>query len=426
MFVLLVKTQAQTPFFRAHTFPDAHKETKVKLLYQCTDGYVWLGTDKGLFRYDGLNFIPYFAPDSICNNRVSALYEDQHGKMWIGYEDGRIFYTEQFQSIRLWTPEEGLPVVPVTGFGEGADGNFWFSTYGEGLYFYRQNRMYNVNTDDGLGGNDVYQLHVDSLGRAWTALDNGIDICTISESGEKQIRSIKRSQGLPDDIVRTFLPDDNGNFWIGTYDGGICHLNIQSEQIFTPEMEWSYGTVNTLALFEGKELWIGTERQGLIRYDLVTDRFQPLSKASEERPNKVLDLLKDVEGNLWVSSQMLGLQSGNRQFEFIQSELENIQSVLVDHLNQLWVGTQDGLFQFNVEKNEYLSVLSEIDLNVLSLYEDAYQNIWIGTFGDGVYCLDPRSSAIRHLDEKNGLTNGSVLSIDGDGTYKSGWLPWGG
>lgn len=411
----MTSARAQTPHFRSHAFPELYKDAVVQELYQCSDGYIWLGTDMGLFRYDGMDFQPYITPDSISDNRVSALYEDRRGRLWIGYENGAVCYIEQFRKIQLWTPEEGLPASPVTGFGEGPDDRFWFATYGEGLYYYHQNRMYNINTDDGLGGDDVYQLYVDSLGAAWVALDDGINICTIGPAGDKQIRKITRSDGLPDYIVRTFLPDQRGNLWIGAYDQGICYLDQTTGKITIPFADWPHGTVNALALFQERELWIGTEHQGLIRYDLRDGRLSKLSMPDGETPHKILDLLKDVEGNLWMSSQNLGLQSGNRRFEFLPPRLENVQAVHVDHRNQLWVGAQEGLYRYDPEMESYRPLTAPKPLNVLSIYEDQFDNLWIGTFGDGVFCYHPLTGQWRVLNEDDGLTNGSILSIDGDG-----------
>lgn len=135
LWLIALPLPAQTPYFRSHSFPEQFKNAEVKLLYQCSDGFIWLGTDKGVFRYDGIDFLPYITADSISHNRVSAMYKDQRGRMWIGYENGMIGYFEQFGEFQWWMPEEGLPVVPITGFGEGRDGTFWFATYGEGLYY---------------------------------------------------------------------------------------------------------------------------------------------------------------------------------------------------------------------------------------------------------------------------------------------------
>lgn len=405
----------QTPFFRTHSLGEAFHDAGVNFIYEASDGFLWFGADKGLFRYDGLSFKQYLAPDSLTVNAVSAIFEDSRGLFWVGYKDGAIAHLNQYRKLTGWQVEEGLPKVPITAFAEDSKGVIWFSTYGEGIYYYQNNRLYNFNTDDGLPGNDIYTIVRDRHDRIWAATDGGISICTLA-GGKKKVENITRADGLPDEIVRTLLPDEQGNLWIGTYDEGICYLDVENRKITQILSEWSSGVVNNLELFQNRELWIGTEGNGLWRYDLKNRKLTQINEEGKLAGAKIYDLHKDVEGNIWVLSNSAGIISANRQFEAINPRLPDIQSVLVDSRNRLWVGAQNGLFSFLADQNGsgvFNQHFPDLELNVLSLYEDKYGNIWAGTFGDGVYCFNPTAGSFRHIEEKDGLTNGSVLSIDG-------------
>lgn len=415
VFFLTGVSSSQTPYFKEYPLGELYKDVRVTSLCELKNGYIWFGTTEGLFRYDGLQYEQFLMQDSLTNNQVSALYEDGENRLWVGYKDGNIFYKDDQKEFMQWQPEEGTPSVPITSFYNDNKGNFWIATYGEGLYCFKQKRLYNINSDDGLPGDDIYAMAFDGNGNVWVGTDGGIVKCMIDEN-QKSIEVFSTDHGLPDDIVRTILPDEKGLFWIGMHDNGICYFDPYTKKVVMSTSDWNKGIVNALELFEGREIWIGTDGNGVMRLDISSQKISPI-RLHEDSPNaKIFDLHKDIEGNIWVISNTGGVCAANRQFEIIQQPLSQIQAVMVDYKNQLWAGTQTGLFlhQINDDGESFFKTIPGIEnLNVLSLFEDKFKNIWIGTFGDGVYCLDDRKTQIRHLTEKDGLTNESVLSIEG-------------
>ncbi len=384
----------------------------MSLVYEASDGFLWFGSNEGLFRYDGQQFQQFLAPDSLSNNRVSAIFEDKRRRLWVGYEDGRIFHLGPSGELTLWQPEEGLPAARISGFGQGKDGMIWIATYGEGLYYYNGRHMYNVDLRDGLPGNDIYVMVVDQEGRAWAGTDGGISVCS-TRNGKKEVRNITRADGLPDEIVRTIIPAENGNLWIGTYDKGICYYDTRAQAFSHIQEGWAHGPVNTLEFFQGKELWIGTEGEGVYRYLLPEARLAPVDFDGFAGA-KVKDLHKDCEGNIWVVNSNKPVYAANRQFEFVEGQVDNVQAVLSTRDKKLWVGSQNGLYRYDEQEGTFSLFKKE---NVISLFESQFGTIWIGTFGNGLFCLDPETGQERHLTEADGLSNGSILAIDGDGPY---------
>lgn len=396
-----------------HHLGEAYRNAKIELIFEAQNSLLWFGTSEGLFSYDGLEFVPFLKNDT-TSNHVRTIYQDVNGLIWVGYEDGSIATLEKQQLVD-WQPEEGTPIVPITGLGEDGQGNFWVATYGEGVYYKEGRHLYNINIDDGLLGEDIYVMHKDKKGSMWFGTDGGISVCSI-KNGEKDVENITREDGLPDEIIREFLMDEKGNFWIGTYDKGVCYYDFDKKTFEYPIEHWDRGIVNHLELFEERELWIGTEGNGVWILSLIDGTIQPLTGEGNLLNSKVYDLHKDIEGNIWVISNTHGICHANRQFEFIQTDFDNIQCIIADSENTIWVGTQKGLFTHHLDsvgKSFFVKCLSNLDLNVISLYEDKYQNLWIGTFGEGVYIFNKKSQQIRQLTEKDGLTNGSILSMDG-------------
>lgn len=404
---------AQQPHFRKHDLPEDLSNTAVRSLYQAEGNFLWLGTDAGLVLFDGHRYELILRPDSLGDNRVSAVYRDQHEQLWVGYRDGGIFHYDPFRQLQLWEPEEGWPQVPITAFAEDEEGNLWLSTYGEGLYYWTGKRLYNFGTDDGLSGEEVYTINSDQKGRIWAATDGGVSICEL-QSGKKKVQVLGKEAGLPDEIVRVIEPDENGNCWVGTYEKGFGYMSATEGRILHWIPEWDQGVITGLELVHPGELWIGTEKSGIYRYRINNGQLFELKNEVFQNA-RITDLHRDAEGNIWILKDSRKLLSANLLFEFIDAGIRQVQAILVDEKGALWAGTQEGLYRCEAGKTGQDSFHLVRPGNFLSLFQDRYQNIWAGTFGAGLYIFKPGGGQEVLITEADGLTNGSILSIDGIG-----------
>ena len=396
-------------------------------------GWMWFGGKGGLFRYDGLTFQPVALPDSLSRDEVTTLYED-NGKLWVGFNSGAIGFlpiNTAFMSnngpapesgqqpatpFQRWMPEEGNPAAPVTGFCTDRSGGFWIATYGEGLYCWKNERLYQFDAADGLAGADIYDLACDGQGKIWAATDAGISICSMPAPGKKNVKNLTTANGLPDEIVYALLTDQQGNIWIGTYDHGVCRYNIGQQKFEYMLPDWTYGPVTSLTAYGSRELWIGTAGSGLIRLEIrphqhgSVDLF-PLPEQHILRREKISALCKDREGLLWAINSKGAIYSAHVRVGLLSTPYPDVQAVCVDRAGHLWAGTPYGLFVR--EKGQFRTVLPDRQ-NILSLWEAPDGRVWAGTFGDGVFVLDSSGKILHRLTEGNGLSNGSVLSISGD------------
>ena len=411
---------AQSPFFKAHPLSEPYRQSRITVVSNDARGLLWLGLNDGLLNYTGSEFTGYSRPDSMTS-KVTAIYSTSTGKFWVGYEDGMICFLAEGR-LQKWDPEEGLPVVGITGFVEDGEGRLWIATYGEGLYAYDGRRLYNFDTDDGLLSDDIYVMRSDRQGQIWVGTDNGISICSWDE-GRKQIKNITRSKGLPDEIIHALNQDELGNFWIGTHDHGFCYYDPRLDSIITPLVTWENGVINDLMMLDNKQLWVGTERNGIWRYDHSAGQLTPIPDYQEMVGRGASQFFRDSEANLWFVGGSGSLWSTNLQFEFIPSWRERSQCILTDPSGRIWLGATDGLFVLNPGTDPAgppEKLLPDLDLNVISLFFDRFGVLWIGTFGGGLYCFDSRSGQLIHLTEAGGLANDNVLSIAGN--EKEVWL----
>ncbi len=402
-------------------------------IFQDSRGWLWFGGDGGLFRFDGQTFQSVSLPDSLPRDPVTALFEADN-RLWVGFRSGAVgfmpanavFLTlasrensgnqQQPAPLQRWAPAEGTPQHPIVGFCRDSSGALWIATYGEGLYCWSNNRLYQFDTDDGLAGSDIYSIVCDGLGRVWAATDAGISICSMPGPGQKQVQNLVTADGLPDEIVSALLADQNGDIWIGTYDQGVCRYRIRKGTFEYPVNNWPYGPVSSMAAFGSRELWVGTGQNGLIRLEMsdragVPAAVSPLPDSHPLRRQKIQALFKDREGLLWALEHKGAIYSANVRIGMLTTPFREIQAVCVDRKGRLWAGTSDGLYR---KTGEVFQQVLPGRQNILSLWVAPTGDLWVGTFGNGVFILGPDGQVKRQLTEQQGLTNGSVLSINGN------------
>jgi len=431
IFLLLVclQTQAQSPVVRLHATQDLgglHFTT----VYQDSHGWLWLGAENAVYRYDGLEFMPLKFPEKMEATPATALFES-NGRLWVGFDNGTIAYLPNANSVMpvttgdmeenlrraptltIWEPEEGLPAAPIKGIIEDKMGALWIGTYGEGLYVWKNERLYQFNqSDDGLASDDIYAMTMDQNGRIWVATDAGISICAMPEQGEKKVLNLTKSDGLPDEIITALSTDNQGNIWGGTDEKGIFRYNFATNSIDYVSQAWDYGAVSSLKNFGSGELWIGTEKHGIIRMDVNSGETGAMPTGHALEGVKVRTLCKDREGLLWLIVNQGTLYSSNLRFTRQETPFSHIQAICTGANRQFWVGTREGLFLR--KPGSFVSVLPTKE-NVVSLWESPLDGtIWAGTLGNGVFLIERDGRTWRHLPERETQVNSSVLSISGD------------
>jgi ligand-binding sensor domain-containing protein len=165
---------------------DETDKPKILTLYQNSDGFILCGTTKGLYRFDGVDFLPYAFQTQI-NAGVTAIFETKDKRILIGFSNGNIGELK-FNSVQLINFEEGYPKVAIKSITQDSSGIVWFGTAGEGIYYIKNNRLYNINEDDGLSDNYIYKLVYFPQHGVIASSDRGINICTLN-NGKKSTPS---------------------------------------------------------------------------------------------------------------------------------------------------------------------------------------------------------------------------------------------
>lgn len=400
----------------------------VSSILQDSRGFLWVGTEDGLNRFDGYDVMVYRNnPEdttSLLKNVILKIFEDSRGVLWVSTSSGGLHIynrtQDNFQRVSKYSFN-----CEVAEFHED-DTSIWIAGIWHSKAFAEQinkksgrSRYYELFSSH----NPVHALIPASDHEFWVGV-RGTGLFRWNPK-EKQIRR----QGAPIDLHRVVKDSDN-NLWISggkglqKYDatkGNYTRYNTSSHPALPID--------NVLSLCpDGNYLWIGTENGGLCRLNTTTNElttFQSNKDDSESLPdNSIHALHKDRQGRVWVGTYSNGIGVIDRLREkFMEMDIplenKNVKAIILDSKNRLWVGTEGGLVMKSSEGiKHYKLTAAKESLQahpVLAIYEDRQQRIWVGTWGGGLNRYDEKHDNFIHYlpDEKRkgSLSNPNVFAI---------------
>ncbi len=406
-----VSVLGQSLYFNTTEVEYNNQPLKVRKLHQDRQGFIWLGTSNGLLRYTGTAYQPFSVPGDSAAHAVSAMYEDTQQQLWVGYDNGMLVKKQGQQLVPVINNGAHLN-TPVTAIIEGNDKTLWVATYGQGVYFGKGKHFYHLGSKQGLPDDYTYTLATDKAGNIWVGTDRGIAIITLQHN-TPDIRVLDSHDGLPDNIVTSIRSLATGEMLIGMQSAGLTKYNPELKKFTTPaaSINWTYGSITQLQPHR-TGTWVGTDGTGLMWLSKDGKVLKPVTP--ETSRVKVTDLLTDTEGHIWVASNSSVLLRANPVIKSINElKRQNIHAVLAARDKSTWFATDEGLFRKpeNAATEVYLS--SREKYQVVSLFEDKWGYIWVGTMGQGVLRLNPETGKYKQLSITNGLINENVLSITG-------------
>jgi len=407
---------------------------------QTTDGYLWIGTDRGLIRFDGFNFRPVSLTSIAVAANVSILQvlTDAGGKLWVRPQGADLVRQKEgrFESVRyghgaitaLSKDQHGGVLVsdielgtfrftaddvqklgpsspPVISMTETADGKVWLGTLGDGLFSLAGGGATNV--DAGLPERKINSLlPIDD--ELWVGTDTGL-----FHGNSNGFRRLELPPFLGDVQVLSMLRDHDSNLWLGTTRG---LLRINGKGISFSEENELRGDGGINALFEDREgnLWVGGTR-GLGR--MRDSTFVTYSSVSDPRFEHNGPVYLDPEGRTWFAPSQGGLyilQNGRVQAVASIPSDEVVYSI-TGWADGVWAGRQRGgltRLQFRngaIASESYTEANGLAQNSVYAVYKSRDGSAWAGTLNGGVSKF--KDGHFTNYTRSNGLASNTVSSI---------------
>ncbi|MGE5342563.1 MAG: two-component regulator propeller domain-containing protein [Candidatus Omnitrophota bacterium] len=396
-------------------------DNNVLAVRQTRDGYLWIGTQDGLVRFDGFNFQLYTKENvaQLKDNQIRALYEDENGCLWIGTSSGGLtrYNDGAFENYPVETFKSLFKIKAIAG---DRWGNVWIGSYTEGLSCFSRGKLTTYTTKHGLPHNQVNAISRDQQGDLWMTTAGGI--VKLVKPGT--FRLWVKPESTKVNMLAALYKEEKKELWIGTADRFLfCSRNGKSDA-YGENAGIPCPTIPCLFEDRSRNLWIGTDGGGLTRME--NGVFSTLSVRDGLAAGYVSCICEDREGSLWVGTLDGGLhQLRNSNFTIYTSReglSDNfIQCVLQDRIGNLWIGTMNGLnrLKLNGETRGTGSVASISAMNqgpltnnsVVCLHEDPGGSLWIGTWG-GLYRFN--NGRLTVWTPKDGLCDNRINCIGGD------------
>ena len=383
--------------FKNITIEDGLSQSTVETIYQDSKGYIWIGANDGLDRYNGYEFKHYkhdkYDKNSIANNYIVDIIEDKNGYIWVSTIGGLSRINPDKDEIKNYYSKEDS--------GNLSNSNLWqilctkdnrlIASTIDGLNVYDKNKdkFTRILYKEGeLPSQYIYSLEEDINGHIWVGTDNGL------VELDKDLNTVKSYQdAIGDSDVYNVYDDSKGNIWVCTLDNGLFKINLDDNSV---------------------------------------ENYKNNNSKISIPSNNVRDIISDSEGKLWIATDKGLCTFDYEREEFITYNKKSYQSnsliddeifcLLKDSSGLIWIGTYSGISRFNPNSNFTHFKLDPYEDNSISgnvihgIYEDDDKTLWIGTNESGVNIINGES--IKHLNKENSnLVSDLIEDITGFKNY---------
>ena len=419
-------------------------QNTVQAIIQTRDGYLWIGTQEGLARFDGLNFTVFDKENTPAfkSNDIRFLHEDRQGRLWISTSYGLV--CRHNKEFTAFTVNEGLPDNSVGPIVEDTSGNVWIGTAG-GLTRFENGNFRTLSIEQGLARNLIQTLCARANGTILVGTASGVqslsgdrftswsappqihaaNITAIAETNSGRVWlgtldglfEVDEQTGastaitLPNTRISSLQRDRQGALWIATA-GGVARLQNGKVETFTSANGLSSNLV--LSLFEDREgsVWIGTEAGGL---NLLKSKKFNTYTTREGLPNDLVKAIyQDAQGGIWIGSNGGGLtlfKNGKFTTWTTRDGLSSdvVLSLAGDAAGVIWIGTPDGLNRFQNGKFQTFTFADGLSNDLVrSVFVDRNGVLWAGT-RDGLNSFS--NNEFQTYTTQDGLANNFIGAI---------------
>jgi PAS domain S-box-containing protein len=386
---------------------DGLPQIAVQSILQTRDGYLWIGTQEGLARFDGVKFTVFdnIHTQGINNNSFQTIIQTADGSIWAGTQSGLTHMVGD--KFHTYTKADGLANDNVHDLYEDAQQNLWIATSG-GLSFWKDGKFKNFSTKDGLAHNFVISIKGAKDGTLYIGTSGGV-----TKYFKGIFTTYKTIDGLIDNNVLSLCLDPDNVLWVGTI-AGLCQFKNGKWTTFTTKNGLTNNRVRSILKDQDGNLWIGTEGGGINR--MRGSKFSYYSTDDGLVDGYVWSFFEDSERNLWVGTIGGGLHCFRDGKFTVYGEKEglsqdNVRPIFETRDGSVWVGSDNrGLTRFkDGVLTIYTTTFLQARFGARALCEGSDGSLWVGTYGGGLCRFKDGRWTV--YTTKDGLANDRIIGI---------------
>lgn len=414
-------------------------QNTVRSILQTRDGFLWLATDGGVARFDGVQFTVFNRRNTpqIHSNEIHSLDQDTRGVLWISTANGLTYFDGTKWSVL--TVQDGLPSNDISSVYEDRQGVIWIVT-SNGLAKFTQGKIQTIRGTENSVESVLFVTNDDRKG-IWIVADSGIEefadghltsiykgevsgvtrspqgvVWVVTDSGMEEIRQgrlelLHTALPFTNSEVTTLFADKEGRIWVGTT-SGIDVLSNHSIRSYTERDGLPSHSIHKFYEDHEGSIWVSTDR-GMAR--IADEKINPFTTREGLSAPLVLSVFEDQEGSLWLGTDAGGLTMlRNQKFTTYTATDgladDNVKAVMEDRQHSIWMGTNSGgVSRWQNEKFSTYNTKNGLASNVvLALSAGAKGGLWVGT-PDGLDHL--QEGRISHVTSADGLADDYVRSL---------------
>lgn len=416
---------------------------RVRDIVQDNEGFMWFATDGGVVRFDGTRH-KIFVPSYIGNKEeIYAMNLALYGNgLLVGTDHGIFAYNPEQEKIYPLplTYKEGIK-GRLTGYVSSIvtdiDDTIWVAVESQGIFRITPEGLVSEQFLFPEVANNVSVLYLDNTNGLWGVSNTGNGVLYKYDRKNSKFTPfpLELERGKKQNVGgRALFNDENGDFWLGTWENGLINFNPRNGEAkrFVYEHPTPILHVHSINQYSPSLLLIGSD-SGLLIFDTVTGEYESYI-SDETNPESingrfVYPIVKDSEGGFWIGTfyrglNYIGKDSGRFRKWYHTSTGNSISGNIISRICEdeegvIWIGSADGgLCSYDPSSGSFrqypLSVTQEND-NVNALFADK-DKLWVGTYSNGIGVLDKKTGKWRKIPvEGDNFTNCYAILIDSTG-----------
>lgn len=447
-FVFQAPGQKFTSNYKVLDKKDGLSQVTINDIIQDRNGFIWVGTQGGLNRFDGNEFKVFKSnpidSTSLSNNYITRMAEDKDGNIWVAtFAGGVCKFNPRTQKFKryIWQEKDTTKISSnvITVIHIDTENRVWIGhKKGLDLYNVEKDRFEPVIFEKNNNSNLVDDI-ISDKNNLWIGTREGLYVLNLeSKEVEKVYKNNPNDKNsISKDWIRQLSIDNDGNVWAMVLGYSMNKINPKTNKITRYfENSVNENSLHVRYVYHGKsgEIWLATEFYGLVKFNPETETIrlptnEPLTE-SNLSSYQGLSIFEDKTGSLWLGTYENGLvhyDINANPFNYKRNLFDNpndprtdsFTSIIEDKEGFLWISSnKKGLCKLNPKTNElktfpqlseYLNI-NNGDLRVQNLLQDSKGNIWIVTRGNGFIRMNPETEEFKVYENLLGTNNKTGLN----------------